>query len=86
MLTHLCLLLCSLANVLYGLCCKAEINGLDEASQPHHSEQREEATFKGMASIEMLFDYCFWEGGAHFKCRFFLWLQSHVLHGKQAAQ
>lgn len=27
---------------------------------------REEATFKEMASIEMLLDYCFWEGGAYF--------------------
>jgi len=66
MLTHLCLQLCSLANMLYGLCCKAP-GSMGWMKRPNHIVlKREEATFKEIASTERLFDYRFWEGGAYF--------------------
>lgn len=66
MLTHLCLQLCSLANMLYGLCYKA-LRSMGWMKRPKHIVlNREETMFKEMASIEMLFAYRFWEGEAYF--------------------
>lgn len=40
---------------------------MDWMKHPDHIVlNREEATFKEMASTEALFDYCFWEGEAYF--------------------
>lgn len=64
-LTHFCLQLCSLANMLYGLCYKV-LRSMNWMKHPNHIIlNREEATFKEMASTET-FVYGFWKGEAYF--------------------